>query len=190
MPADAFEWIYLAGLLAAEAIRFAYRTLAAREEPAWPLGSLLDALAFLGRAAVPLVYVLTPWLDAVNEPLPATLNWTGAAALAGVPILLWRAYADLGRGEESPGPVVSRSFVARGVYRYVRHPVYTALWLLGIAQALLLPNWIAGLAGLAGLMPLYLNRVPRDEELMLTRFGDEYRAYVERTGSVFPRLRR
>lgn len=181
MPAGAFEAIYLAGLAIAEAIRFAYRGRAAQEDQAWPLGRALDALAFLGRAIVPLVFILTPWLDSVDEPLPAALSWVGTAALACVPLLLWRAHADLGRGE---------AFAPRGVYRYVRHPAYTGLWLLGIAQALLLPNWVAGLAGLAGLMPLYLNRVPREEEILLARFGDEYRAYMHRTGAVFPRLRR
>lgn len=181
MPAGTFEAIFLVGLAIAEAIRLAYRARAAQEDQAWPLGRALDALAFLGRAIVPLVFILTPWLDSVDEPLPAAFGWIGTAALAGVPLVLWRAYADLGQGG---------SFAPRGIYRYVRHPGYTALWLMGIAQALLLPNWIAGLAGLAGLMPLYLNGVPRDEELMLARFGEEYRSYMERTGRVLPRLRR
>jgi len=57
-----------------------------------------------------------------------------------------------------------------------------------LAQALLLQNWIAGFAMLASLLPLYLVRVPREEQMMLEHFGEEYRLYMNRTGRVVPRL--
>jgi protein-S-isoprenylcysteine O-methyltransferase Ste14 len=37
-------------------------------------------------------------------------------------------------------------------------------------------------------MPLYLLRVPREERMMLDEFGEEYRAYMNHTGRVIPRL--
>ena len=55
-----------------------------------------------------------------------------------------------------------------------------------IAQALLLSNWIAGFAGLAGFGILFFGRVAREERMMLETFGDSYRAYMARTGRVFP----
>ena len=64
------------------------------------------------------------------------------------------------------------------------------MWLRGVAQALLLQNWIAGWAGLVSFLPLYLLRVPREERMMLDKFGETYRAYMGRTGRVFPRLGR
>jgi protein-S-isoprenylcysteine O-methyltransferase Ste14 len=36
--------------------------------------------------------------------------------------------------------------------------------------------------------PLYLSRVPREEQMMLEQFGEVYRAYMRRTGRVFPRI--
>ncbi len=62
-------------------------------------------------------------------------------------------------------------------------------WLWSVAQALLLQNWVAGLAGLALFTPLYVLRVPREERMMLDRFGEEYHAYMNRTGRVVPQLR-
>ncbi len=53
---------------------------------------------------------------------------------------------------------------------------------------LLLQNWVAGWAGLALFAPLYVLRVPREERMMLDRFGEEYRAYMDRTGRVVPRI--
>ena len=53
--------------------------------------------------------------------------------------------------------------------------MYSAFWLWAIAQALLLPNWAAGFAGLVGFGTLYFGRVAREERMMLQTFGDSYR---------------
>ena len=76
--------------------------------------------------------------------------------------------------------------MTEGIYRRVRHPMYSAFWLWAIAQALLLSNWIAGFAGLAGFGILFFGRVAREERMMLETFGDSYRAYMARTGQGLP----
>jgi protein-S-isoprenylcysteine O-methyltransferase Ste14 len=76
--------------------------------------------------------------------------------------------------------------VTDGIYSRVRHPMYSAFWLWAVAQALLLPNWVAGFAGLVGFGTLFFGRVAREERMMLEMFGDSYRAYMERTDRVFP----
>ena len=73
-----------------------------------------------------------------------------------------------------------------GVYGVVRHPMYSGFWLVAISQALLLPNWFAGLAGLVGFGLLYFIRIGAEERMMIERFGDEYRAYSSRTRRVIP----
>jgi len=50
-------------------------------------------------------------------------------------------------------------------------------------------NWIGGLAGLILFLPVYLRRVPREEEMMLEKFGEEYQVYMGRTGRITPRFR-
>jgi protein-S-isoprenylcysteine O-methyltransferase Ste14 len=62
------------------------------------------------------------------------------------------------------------------------------MWLWGVAQVLLLQNWIAGLATLIFFGIVYFRRVPREEQMMIDNFGDEYRAYIQQTGRVFPKL--
>jgi protein-S-isoprenylcysteine O-methyltransferase Ste14 len=66
--------------------------------------------------------------------------------------------------------------------------MYASQALYSLAQALLLHNWIAGMAGVASFLSLYLVRVPREERMMLDHFGDAYRAYAARTGRIVPRL--
>jgi len=66
--------------------------------------------------------------------------------------------------------------------------MYAAHLLWGIAQALLLQNWIAGLSMLVFFLPVYLYRVPHEEQMMLEHFGEEYRSYMNRTGRIIPRV--
>ena len=53
--------------------------------------------------------------------------------------------------------------------------MYSAFWLWAIAQALLLPNWVGGFAGLVGFGTLFFGPVAREEQMMLETFGDSYR---------------
>ena len=100
------------------------------------------------------------------------------------------AHRDLG-ANWSPSLEINsqQTLTTEGVYGVLRHPMYASQCLYSLAQALLLQNWIAGLAGLAAFVPMYLVRVPREEQMMLDHFGDAYRAYGERTGGILPRLR-
>ena len=79
--------------------------------------------------------------------------------------------------------------VTGGVYRYVRHPMYTAFWLWALAHALTLQNWLVGPAGIIGFGTLYLFRVAREEALMRDTFGTAWDAYAARTPRVVPFMR-
>src|SRR5262249_20357635 len=80
------------------------------------------------------------------------------------------------------------TLVTSGVYSRVRHPMYSAFWLWALAQALLLPNWIAGPAGLIGFGTLFFLRVGREETLLIETFGDDYRRYMARPSRILPRF--
>jgi len=50
-------------------------------------------------------------------------------------------------------------------------------------------NWFIGLASFVVLVMLLI-RLPKEEEKLIERFGDEYRAYMRRTRRLLPRLTR
>jgi protein-S-isoprenylcysteine O-methyltransferase Ste14 len=68
--------------------------------------------------------------------------------------------------------------------------MYAAHLLWAVAQGLLLENWLAGWIFLVVFIPLYLLRVPQEEQMMLDQFGQEYRDYMARTGRLIPGLRK
>jgi len=78
--------------------------------------------------------------------------------------------------------------VTRGIYSVIRHPMYASQWIFSLAAPLLLQNWIAGFLNLPIFIPFYLLRVKAEEQMMLERFGDQYRSYMQKVGAVFPKF--
>jgi len=59
--------------------------------------------------------------------------------------------------------------------------MYSALLLYSAGQALVIPNWVAGLANVIAFTILFALRVGAEERMMAEQFGDEYAAYSART---------
>jgi protein-S-isoprenylcysteine O-methyltransferase Ste14 len=155
------------------------------------LDKFLTILPVFGMFIFPLIYALTSWLDFANYQLPTWAGWIGAAIFTLSLWVLWRSHADLGRQWSVKVEIQEEhKLVTDGIFKHIRHPMYAAHILWGIAQPLLLWNWIAGLSMLVTLLPLYFYRVPKEEMMMVDKFGDEYRHYMDRTGRVFPKLGR
>lgn len=103
--------------------------------------------------------------------------------------LFWRSHCDLGKNW-SPTLEVREGYtlVSNGVYQTIRHLMYTSVWLLCVAQGLLLPNWIAGFAGLVSFGIMYVLRIGNEEQMMLEQFGNEYQVYMQQAKRLVPYL--
>jgi protein-S-isoprenylcysteine O-methyltransferase Ste14 len=103
--------------------------------------------------------------------------------------LFYRSHADLGTNWSVTLQIrENHRLITRGIYRRVRHPMYAALFLYSVGQALVVPNWIAGPSYLIALAILCTRRVPLEERMMLDEFGDDYAAYVTTTNRFVPGL--
>ena len=136
-----------------------------------------------------LYFVAPQWVAWAAIPLPA---WARLAGLiigyANLP-LLWWIEATLGKNFNTVLHLRDgHTLVTHGPYRWVRHPMYTSLYLFTIAVQLASASWLIGLPGLIGLTVIVVNRIDREEALMIEKFGDEYRAYMQRTGRFLPRF--
>jgi protein-S-isoprenylcysteine O-methyltransferase Ste14 len=195
MSSSFFQGVYFGLVVVASGIRVVYTTrykkISVAEDHKTVLDALLTGLPGFGMFILPLIYVLTPWLDFADYHLPTWAGWIGVAIFALAVWLLWRSHADLARNWSPRLELLeSHSLVTDGVFRHIRHPMYAAHLLWGIAQVFLLQNWIAGFSMLVTWLPGYFYRTRVEERMMIDHFGDEYRSYMERTGRVFPRLQR
>ncbi len=147
-------------------------------------------VSFAGLGVIPFVYITTGYpaaLDQAFSPLRAVF---GLAVFVAALALFYATHKALGRNWSVTLAVrAEHSLVTGGVYRFVRHPMYSAFWMWAIAQALTLQNWVAGPAGIIGFGTLYLLRVAREETLMRETFGADWDFYAARTPRVVPFLR-
>jgi protein-S-isoprenylcysteine O-methyltransferase Ste14 len=148
---------------------------------------ILLAVASLGLFVTPALYTLTGFPASLDRPFIAAIAWLGLVPLCASLWLFRRSHVDLGRNWSISLQVRSHhTLVKTGVYRLIRHPMYSSFFLLGLSQMLLLPNWLAGASGLIGVALLFVFRVRREEHMMLQTMGDEYRDYMTSTKRLIP----
>lgn len=146
-------------------------------------------VSLTGLGIVPMIHVATDepdWAAYQPSPLLFALGLLAAAASLAMFRLTHKALGQM--WSVSLQLKENHRLVTTGVYRHLRHPMYTAFWLMAAAQALLLPNWVAGPAGLVGFGFLFFSRIAPEERMMEEAFGEEYRAYRLRTKRIIPFL--
>jgi protein-S-isoprenylcysteine O-methyltransferase Ste14 len=136
---------------------------------------------------VPLVWVVTPVFAFADYPLRPMPLSAGIVCLAVGLWLFARSHADLGTNWSITLEVRERhQLVTQGIYRTLRHPMYSALLLYGLGQALVVPNWIAGPSYAVAMALLVALRLGPEERMMLEEFGKDYEAYRARTKRLVP----
>jgi protein-S-isoprenylcysteine O-methyltransferase Ste14 len=135
------------------------------------------------------VYMFNPGiLSWAQFTLPEWAQWLGVVlGIASIPLIWWVQWA-LGSNFATTLHVrEEHTLVTHGPYRWVRHPMYTVLYILEVAILLLTANWFLGGVLLIGQTVVIVNRINNEEKVMIEKFGDEYRAYIHRTGRFLPR---
>jgi protein-S-isoprenylcysteine O-methyltransferase Ste14 len=146
----------------------------------------LLVLAWVGFF-VPLIWVASPAFSFAEYPLRTGPFVAGVMCLVIGLWLFYRSHTDLGTNWSITLEVrEEHRLITQGVYRWVRHPMYSALFLYAVGQALVIPNWLAGPANLIAFAVLFALRVGAEERMMLEGFGDEYAAYSARTKRLVP----
>ncbi|MCC7106842.1 MAG: isoprenylcysteine carboxylmethyltransferase family protein [Chloroflexi bacterium] len=188
-----FRWLTAVLFFTAAGISIYHRHKAEKEGGALDRSgnTLLVLLRLLSLAVVwPLfAYLMNPaWVGWVRMELPLWLRWTAAAVAASmIPAIYW-LFSSIGRNI-SPSHTTreGHQLVTTGPYRYIRHPLYVfgTLFLLSIAVMSAL-WWL--LVGFGLPLAVLIRRTSLEEEHLVGRFGDEYRAYMARTGRFWPKL--
>ena len=156
------------------------------------VGGIVTILVPLGAIILLLVLPGTVYETALNfyfigdtfVQVAGLFIYAGGGALA-----IWSA-RHLGKFDTSRIAVANdHVLVDTGPYARVRHPGYTATFLIALAALFILLN-ILLIANLIAAVGYFVYRARLEEKLLTSQdgFGDQYRSYMNRTGRFFPRL--
>ena len=138
------------------------------------------------------VAVLLPWRLAsaslASRP-PTVTDWLPAAPafLAGASIYFWCLW-DFGRtGRGTPAPIdPPKTLVVRGLYRYVRNPMYVGVLLVIAGWALLVRARDLAFYGASVATAFHLFVVFVEEPMLRRQFGASYDAYCQQVSRWWP----
>lgn len=173
------------------AIRFEHarrsRRVAVRRDARDARENALLLISLSGLGILPLLYVATAFPSFADYTFRPAQAWIGVLFAVAALFLFQMTHRALGRNWSVTLQLrQDHKLITSGIYRKIRHPMYTAFWLWAVAQACLLPNWFAGFAGLVGFGVLFIGRIGREERMMLETFGDDYREYMSKTYRIIP----
>lgn len=172
---------------------FRYQSEKGREKMPWrEEGSttmiLLRLFGAAGWVSIA-VYLINPkWMSWSEMYLADWVRWIGVVmGLVSVPLLYW-LFKSIGKNiSQTVGTRKEHQLVTTGPYRWIRHPLYSVGTMMVLSIALMASNWFI-LAAMIGAWIMLMVRLPKEEENLIRKFGEEYTAYMERTGRLLPRL--
>ena len=177
-----------------------FRTLVPRSFKEWRNAGLVQAFIIALYAEMygfPLtIYLLTsflgldiPWLH-MKGHLWATLLGLGntgaiieiiiglAFVIVGIILIFWGWYLIYTAQKKN-------ELVTDGIYRFIRHPQYTGIFLALFGQLIHWPT-VLTLLLFPVIVLVYYRLSRKEEKAMIKRFGEAYKAYMQKVPMFFP----
>ena len=142
------------------------------------IGWLLVVMQFL----LLLVLILLPW----REPTVLSIAVGLVLVIAGGTLGLV-AGRHLGRAlTPTPVPIAGAGLRTDGAYRFVRHPIYSAVLLMVLGYVIAVGSlWTAG--GALVLLVFFVLKSRWEDGLLREQYGEEWTAWAAHTGALLPR---
>ena len=137
----------------------------------------------------PLVYLVNPaWMIWSKLGVPEWARWLGVGigflCVAGI---YW-LFSSIGTGITPVSATrKEHKLSTHGIYRWIRHPLYTVGSSFYISFGLMSDNWFIIFMGVLTFIVMAI-RTPKEEANLIAKFGDEYREYMKRTGKFLPKF--
>ncbi len=156
---------------------------------------------FTEMYGIPLtIYILTSTLGSRYPVIDPFTHVNGHlwVALAGGSMYVWGLVMLVSNGAMLGGLIImgkawkqihgaKGELTTAGLYRWVRHPQYSALFLITVGMLIQWPTIITA-AMWPVLMFMYYRLARREEKEMESRFGEKYVTYRQRVPMFWPRL--
>ena len=131
----------------------------------------------------------TAWLTMYLLPhFTYTDSWlaNGLLLISWPLILLGIAVFVIGFAQIYWSKFTRKGAVESGLYRFIRHPQYVALAVIGLGTSLYWSRFIVVIA-FVSMLCIYVFLARVEEKICLQKFGAPYQAYIDRTGMLLPR---
>jgi protein-S-isoprenylcysteine O-methyltransferase Ste14 len=137
----------------------------------------------------PLAYLTNPaWMNWSKMGLPESARSVGVGIGVLCVLGVYWLFSSIGSGiSPTSATRQQHKLVTHGIYRYVRHPLYTVGSALFISFGVMADNWFIAALGIFTFLLMAI-RTPKEEANLIEKFGDEYREYMKTTGKFFPKL--
>lgn len=134
-------------------------------------------------------WLLRSWVTVLDVPAPDAFAVAGLVVIwIGLAVRVWAVLSLGGSFSTFLQVKEDQTVVTRGPYRWVRHPSYTGLLLIGLGFGLGIGNWLSllvcAVVPLLGLLP----RIVVEESEMVRVLGEQYRSYQSATHRLVPGL--
>lgn len=191
-----FSWLGFVILLGAIGTSSYYRlqarrcaeTIARRQEGVALLGIRVGVAALLLFPVVGCMLIPQKMVWA-SLTLPFWCRWLGViVGVSTIPAIAWVLHSLGQNVSETVLTKRNHHLVTAGPYRWVRHPLYSAGIALFLALSLIDSSWLILLIAVIVAAFLQVLVIPLEEQALLTKFGDDYRAYTRSTGRFLPRV--
>jgi protein-S-isoprenylcysteine O-methyltransferase Ste14 len=138
----------------------------------------------------PFVYLINPsWMAWSKVGLPDSVRWVGFGIGVICMFGIYWLFSSIGTGiTPTSGTRKEHKLVTHGIYRWIRHPLYTIGSALFISFGMMADSWFVAALGILTFILMAI-RTPKEEANLIAKFGDEYREYMKRTGRFLPKFR-
>jgi protein-S-isoprenylcysteine O-methyltransferase Ste14 len=142
-----------------------------------------------GIVSIPFLIYIPVWeYSNFQGPIPrdGVLSWAGIILFAtGIIIQSVAMWQLKGFYTVRIGIQPEQKLITSGLYRFIRHPGYLSyiITIIGIGLAL---SSILTLIFVIFIVLFLVLRITGEEEMLLKEFGDEYKAYMNRTKKIIP----
>ena len=83
----------------------------------------------------------------------------------------------------------NHELVKEGIYKYIRHPAYLGILIYYLGLPLVLNAYYSEIIGFVIMVFAIYWRIKNEERLLIEKFGDEYKTYMNQTGALWPKIR-
>jgi protein-S-isoprenylcysteine O-methyltransferase Ste14 len=182
-PVGCIKWCWI--VFAVYWLVSAFRQRAVAERQPWSSQILHRLPVYVGAALFLWPVRNRPWDMWLPWPQPACAYVGAAICALGLAIAIWARWTLAGNWSSNVTFKQGHELIVRGPYRFVRHPIYTGLLLMGLGTAVGQTR-AGGLVGVLFWFAGFWIKLRQEEELMTRHFPSEYPAYKSRVKALIP----